>query len=100
MQAFEIRGSVKAKLSDKAFFITTQDMQSAKLQTTASTFARSLLAAAFTDEALYSCTLSGGQYRAAGRANIRQKPALDSNVIAVIVGKLVLLPLWSSCPLN
>ena len=69
------------------FYISNKDMQNAKLQSTASTFARSLLAAAFTDEALYNCTIAGGQYRAAGKGNITQKPRLDIDVIEVIKGK-------------
>ena len=65
----------------------TQDLQRAKTKLNASTFAKSLLVAAFTDKVLLNHSLSGGQYRAAGRANISQRPGLPADVIAVIVGK-------------
>ena len=42
----------------------------------------------FSDEALSKCTLSGGEYRAGGKANIVRKPHLDQNAISVIIGKL------------
>ena len=81
----EIRGRTK-DLFHKKFYISIQNLQTAKLSVNASTFAKSLLVAAFSDKALYECTLMGGQYQAAGRANITKKTALDQDVVAVIAG--------------
>ncbi|KAK3917499.1 Putative BEN domain-containing protein B1 [Frankliniella fusca] len=72
-------------LSEKKFFVSSTDLHTAKQKENASTFARSLLVAAFTNEALFTHTISGGQYRAAGKEHITQKPALPSDVVAVII---------------
>lgn len=73
-------------LAQKYFFVSSAEFRNAKLATTASQFAKSLLVAAFNDKALYECTLVGGEYRAAGRSNIRKKPSLDNDVVTVICG--------------
>ncbi|KAJ1518981.1 hypothetical protein ONE63_011407 [Megalurothrips usitatus] len=76
----------KAKeLAEKRIYISTEDLTAAKLAPNATQFARALLVATFTDAALLQCTLSGGEYRAQGKSNIRRKPALDADAIAVIV---------------
>ncbi|KAE8740269.1 hypothetical protein FOCC_FOCC014230 [Frankliniella occidentalis] len=72
-------------LEHHKFYVSSEDLDTAKAAKNASVFSKSLLAAAFTDEALYKCSVSGGQYRAGGRENITQKPALPANVISVIV---------------
>lgn len=82
-----IKGS--GPLSKKCFYIKTSDLSQAKLECKASTFARKLLAAVFTDDALLACSVSGGLYKAGGKANITSRPALDSDAISLILGELL-----------
>ena len=86
-QFVEVKGK-SSNLSHTSFFISNIDMQKARAAKAASTFAKALLVGAFTDEALYKCTVSGGEYRTGGRANITRKLPLPADVLAVIVGKL------------
>jgi len=66
----------------------------AKIECKASTFARKLLSAVFTDEALLACSVSGGLYKAAGKDKITSKPALDADTISLILGELLYLHSW------
>lgn len=69
------------------FYISCDDMQKAKAAKAASVFAKALLVGAFTDEALFKCSVSGGEYRAGGRDKITRKPPLPSDTVAVILGE-------------
>ena len=84
-----MRGRAK-DLASKYFFMKSEALQAAKLKPNAIQFATALLVSAFSDKALFECTVAGGQYRAGGKAKIHQKPALDASVVAVILGNFLL----------
>lgn len=81
----KVRGT--GPLQEKYFYITIDTNNAAKLQDNATKFAKTLLHGAFSDEALYYCSLKGGEYRAAGKGKFTRKPALDQGILALIVGK-------------
>ncbi|KAK3911660.1 Halomucin [Frankliniella fusca] len=80
----EISGKSK-ELANKKIYVTSESLHKAKAAKNASIFSKSLLESVFTDEALYRCSVSGGEYRAAGRAKISRKPALPATIISIII---------------
>lgn len=83
-------------MNAKFFCISEADMLKAKKAVNATCFAKVLLESAFSDDAILSCTVSGGEYRAGGKANIVKKDALDCDAIAVIIGKTYIASLVPS----
>lgn len=73
------------------FLVLNEDLTQVKGAKNATWFARALLAAVFTEEALLKCSLAGGEYRAAGRGNFSRKPPLDKEVVEAIIGKYILM---------
>lgn len=90
LQLTELKGRSKGLLNTK-FLVCNKDLTAAKGAKNATTFARCLLAATFSEKAQYECSLSGGQYRAGGKGNFKQKPALDQDVVSAIIGKYIFM---------
>lgn len=80
--------ALKSSDGKKTIYIINSALKTARSATNAKVFSRCLLEGVFTDDALYKCTLTGGEYRAGGKANIVRKPQLDQDAISIILGTL------------
>lgn len=79
--------SLKSSDGKKIVYIKNEDLKTARAAANAKIFARNLLEGILSDEALYKCTVAGGEFRAAGKGTIVRKPQIDPDAITVILGK-------------